>query len=146
MLRLTVQRQIILEELQGMKTHPTAGELYENVRQRLPRISLGTVYRNLGILTREGVIRSIKSTGNQKRFDACLESHSHIRCVDCGRVDDVSSVSISDKNIHCEAQGYKVIGHQLEFLGICSGCRRGSDKEPQESTGISYRGKTEICT
>ncbi|MGE5577510.1 MAG: Fur family transcriptional regulator, partial [Syntrophothermus sp.] len=53
---MTRQRQIILEELKNVTTHPTADEVYEMVRRRLPRISLGTVYRNLELLAEEGII------------------------------------------------------------------------------------------
>ena len=56
-MRLTNQRQVILEELRKVKTHPTAGELYDMVRVRLPRIGLGTVYRNLELLSSSGIIK-----------------------------------------------------------------------------------------
>lgn len=70
MIRLTTQRQIILEELAKVKTHPTASELYDMVRKRLPRIGLGTVYRNLELMADSGMILKIEVGGTQKRFDA----------------------------------------------------------------------------
>ena len=61
--RMTRQRAVILEELRKVKTHPTADELYSIVRERLPRISLGTVYRNLDFLADTGEIRRLEAAG-----------------------------------------------------------------------------------
>ena len=66
-LKLTKQRKVILEELRKLKTHPSADEIYNIVRERLPRISLGTVYRNLEILSDAGVILKLDVAGSQKR-------------------------------------------------------------------------------
>ena len=82
-IRLTTQRQIILEELSKVTTHPTASELYDMVRKRLPRIGLGTVYRNLELMAESGMILKIEVGGTQKRFDATTDEHYHIRCSRC---------------------------------------------------------------
>jgi len=79
-LRITRQRRVILEELQRTKSHPTADELYRKVRRRLPRISLGTVYRNLELLSRSGLIRKLEIGGGKMRFDGIVEPHYHIHC------------------------------------------------------------------
>ena len=71
----TVQRRVIMDELRALKTHPTADELYRIVRIRLPKISLGTVYRNLSILAESGMIRRLDSAGRQTRFDADISPH-----------------------------------------------------------------------
>src|SRR5574340_808335 len=87
--RRTRQREVILEELQKVKSHPTAVGLHDLVRRRLPKISLGTVYRNLELLAKAGVIRKLETAGAEARFDGNAGQHHHIRCVGCGRVDDV---------------------------------------------------------
>ena len=87
--RKTRQRQVILEELQAVTSHPTAVELYQLVRRRLPRVSLGTVYRNLDLLARMGLIEKKEHSGGEARFDANTAQHDHLRCVRCGRVDDL---------------------------------------------------------
>ena len=69
-MRLTTQRQVILEELGKVKSHPTANEVYDMVRKRLPRIGLGTVYRNLELMAESGMILKLEVGGTQKRFDA----------------------------------------------------------------------------
>ena len=68
--RMTTQRRVILDELRSTGSHPTADQLYERVRRRLPRISLGTVYRNLEILAGQGVIQKRKQAHQVKLENA----------------------------------------------------------------------------
>jgi Fur family transcriptional regulator, ferric uptake regulator len=129
--RMTEQRRIILEELTKLNTHPTADELYELVREHLPNISLGTVYRNLEILSSAGMIQKLEMSGNQKRFDATLENHYHVRCMKCNRVDDVSMEPIGFLDDAAKTlSDYSIISHRLEFVGICPRC---TGKEPRGS-------------
>jgi Fur family ferric uptake transcriptional regulator len=120
---MTRQRKIILEELKKVKTHPRADEIYEMVRKRLPRISLGTVYRNLEVLSALKAIQKIESVGTLKRFDGTPENHYHIRCIKCDRLDDapVSLETGLEKKIR-PLTSFTVIGHRLEFIGICNEC------------------------
>ena len=121
--RMTHQREIILEELKQLKTHPTADELYDIVRKRLPRISLATVYRNLDVLADLGMIQRIEVSGRQKRFDGNPKPHHHIRCLLCGRVADVEIERPAEINFNeIKAHGFKVVGFRLEFEGICPEC------------------------
>ena len=122
--RMTQQRQIILEELKQLDSHPTADEIYARVRNRLPRISLGTVYRNLESLSESGAISKLELGGNQRRFDSNAIVHYHIRCMRCGKMDDLpkGSITIIDNGIR-DATSYDVVEHRLEFVGICPECR-----------------------
>lgn len=123
-LRMTRQRQIILEELCKLKSHPTADELYGIVRKRLPKISLGTVYRNLEILSETGFAQKIDVGGTQKRFDGDTSNHYHIRCIKCHRVDDVMMNTICD--VEEAVQGrteFLILRHRLEFVGLCPKCQ-----------------------
>ena len=131
-IRITRQRQVILEELGALHTHPTADELYARVRKRLPKISLGTVYRNLDLLTRHGLIRKLDVCGSQMRFDGDLEKHHHIRCIRCGRIDDLpegSGITECDQDM-IHATGYEVIERRIEFLGICPACKTDGHQRP----------------
>ncbi|MGW8161512.1 MAG: Fur family transcriptional regulator [Desulfobulbales bacterium] len=125
MMRLTTQRQIILEELAKVKTHPTASELYDMVRKRLPRIGLGTVYRNLELMAESGMILKLEVGGTQKRFDATTDTHYHIRCSGCGKVDDIDT-PVMDELVKTAAAStsYQIIGHHVEFTGICPACQK----------------------
>lgn len=122
-LRITRQRQLILEELRKVVTHPTADEIYRMVRERMPRVSLGTVYRNLDTLSDRGVILKLELAGTQRRYDATTANHYHVRCRACGRVEDLEMPV--RENLESEAQGstdFSVTGHRLEFEGLCPRC------------------------
>ena len=134
--RNTRQRRVILEELQRLDSHPGAAELYEIVRRRLPKISLGTVYRNLDLLVRNGVIRKLDYGGGESRFDADLSEHCHVRCVRCGRIDDVDEVLGKWPGAACKTlHGYRILGHRLEFSGICPACRGLAESERGSAAG-----------
>ena len=122
--RLTSQRQIIQEEIAKLKSNPTATDVYDMVRKRLPRIGLGTVYRNLELMAENGMIRKIEVGGTAKRFEAITNPHYHIRCSRCGKVDDID-VEINDDLVkeaakHCL---YQIMGHRVEFTGVCPDCQ-----------------------
>jgi Fur family ferric uptake transcriptional regulator len=121
---MTRQRRVILEELRKLKTHPTAEELYQVVRGRLPHVSLGTVYRNLDVLARSGAVTRMAPSEAPSRFDANTVPHHHVTCTECGCVDDVCDLqgqfAIAPPE---QLSGYDVVGHRLEFLGVCPKCR-----------------------
>jgi Fur family ferric uptake transcriptional regulator len=124
MLRDTKQRRAILEELQSVNTHPTADEVYEMVRKRIPRISLGTVYRNLEILSENGMIMRLEHAAGCYRFDGNPDNHYHIRCTRCGCVSDISDEPIEEIEEAIIAKtDFKIISHRLEYLGICPKCQ-----------------------
>jgi len=125
--RNTRQRQVVLEELKKLTSHPTAAELYEITRARLPKISLGTVYRNLELLAQNGLIGKLEIGGSEARFDGNPERHYHVRCVRCGRVDDVHDLpgSFVKREVK-HLSGYEILGFRLEFIGICPECKRRS--------------------
>lgn len=123
-LRVTRQRQVLLDELCKVRTHPTADELYQMARKRLPRISLGTVYRNLELMAENGMIQKLEVGGTQKRFDGNAEPHYHVRCLGCGRVDDLEMALSDDVEALARQQtGYSILRHSLEFSGFCPACR-----------------------
>lgn len=122
-LRMTRQRMIILEELRKVNTHPSADEVYEMVRKRLPRISLGTVYRNLEILSKTGEIQKLEPGSTLKRFDGNPDEHYHIHCIQCDRVVDAHIKNeLNFDDVLNETSDFKIIGHKLEFIGLCPDC------------------------
>jgi Fur family ferric uptake transcriptional regulator len=125
MKRNTIQRRVILEELKKLRTHPSAIELYSLVRRKLPKISLGTVYRNLEAMAREGQVLVLASGRGPRRYDGNVENHYHIRCVHCSRVGDI----MSDQALIPELKtrpltDYEVLGVHIEFFGVCPDCQR----------------------
>ena len=127
---ITRQRRAILEELDKLTSHPTADEVFRMVRTRLPHISLGTVYRNLEILSDAGLIRRLRTAGEPMRFDANVANHSHIRCLGCGRVDDAEVEPAECFRVSPDAApGYEITGFVIELMGYCAECRMGSAKD-----------------
>ncbi|UCH33813.1 MAG: transcriptional repressor, partial [Armatimonadota bacterium] len=106
---------------------------YQLVRRRLPHVSLGTVYRNLQVLSASGAIRKLRLGCAQSRFDGDVTSHYHVRCVKCGRVDDVpiKPLRAIDSALH-KITGYHALGYRLEFTGSCGRC---SKTEPRRRKG-----------
>lgn len=122
--RRTKQRKMILEELKDDCSHPTAAELYKRIRQKLPNVSLGTIYRNLDLLVTEGAVQKLVQSGEETRFDSNPDHHYHVRCNSCGRVDDIFSqmLDFGELTGNHILNSYKVLGHKLEFNGLCSDC------------------------
>jgi Fur family ferric uptake transcriptional regulator len=121
---MTRQRQVILEELRQTNSHPSADELYEMVRKRLPRISLGTVYRNLEILSESGEIQKVEFGSSLKRFDGFAHLHYHIRCVRCDRlVDAPSRIDLDIEESIQDQTEFQILGHKLVFTGLCPDCQ-----------------------
>ncbi|MDH4206754.1 MAG: transcriptional repressor [Desulfobacteraceae bacterium] len=128
--RMTRQRKTILDILRQTKSHASADEIYELVRKQLPRISLGTVYRNLEVLAKMGLIQKLELGGTIKRFDWNPNKHYHIRCLVCGQVDDAPIAPLNQ--LEDELYGatvFSIIGHRLEFEGLCPDC---TEKEAQK--------------
>jgi Fur family transcriptional regulator, ferric uptake regulator len=118
--RMTFQRRLILEELRKTKKHPTASEVYQLARKRIPDISMGTVYRNLAILIKQGEVQRVGNGSKKERFDGNPDKHFHIKCTECGRVDDIPEGLVEsikrNMNISCD---YKITGYNLFFYGLC---------------------------
>ncbi|MDF1613921.1 Fur family transcriptional regulator [Desulfurivibrio dismutans] len=122
-LRVTKQRQVLLDELCKVRTHPTADELYQMARKRLPRISLGTVYRNLELMAENGMIQKLAVGGTQKRFDGNAVPHYHVRCLKCDRVDDLDlSLELDVEQLARGHTDFTIQRYSLEFSGLCPEC------------------------
>jgi len=139
---MTRQRRVILDEIRQVRTHPTADEVYELVRKRLPRISLGTVYRNLETLSEWGLIQKLDLAGSQRRFDGNTNLHYHVRCTYCGRVDDLAIEPIGAIEQVMGTRGeYLITGYHLEFTGICPTCRhtqKDADPPARQTNGEAH--------
>ncbi len=123
-MRSTKQKKIILEILKNHSDHPGADILYHEVRKVLPHISLGTVYRNLELLSETGTIRKLEFGSSQRKFDPNTEPHSHFRCVKCGNMEDLPfNTEPADPDRHLPwVRGKKILGCNLEYYGLCASC------------------------
>jgi len=121
--RMTRQKKVILDVLRRTKSHPTADWVYEQARKELPNLSLGTVYRNLGVLKEMGEILELNYGSTYSRFDGNPTNHYHFVCRECGRVMDID-LGIEGRLDHEveKTMGCRVQYHRLEFYGTCSDC------------------------
>lgn len=122
-LKHSKQRDSIVAFLRTRKDHPTADTIYMNIKQEIPNISLGTVYRNLALLSDNGDILKLSCDGKTDRYDALTHPHYHLMCNKCGFVSDVE-MDLTD--LICEEaskvyQG-KILSHTIYFEGICPHC------------------------
>ncbi len=122
--RNTPQRVVILQELCATKKHPTAAELFALVRTKLPRVSLGTIYRNLEVLHEDGQVLKLEMAGTETRFDGTTTPHYHMRCTSCGSVRDLpepmSGTLVGQPH---DTAGFRIDGHNLEYFGLCPDCQ-----------------------
>jgi Fe2+ or Zn2+ uptake regulation protein len=135
--RMTHQRQVILEEVEKDPSHPTADEIYARVRKRLPRISMGTVYRNLDILSSYGLIHRLEPGLPQMRFDPVTHDHYHITCTQCGKIEDAPIESSDNalenlENALGRLTKHGIFGHKLEFVGLCRECLQKEGETPND--------------
>ena len=115
-------------------THPTAAELHQLARRRLPKLSLGTVYRNLELLSGAGLIRKLDTGGGEARYDADCTHHFHVRCVRCGRLDDAHGLSADPVKGNVKTlDGYDILGYRLQFEGICPTCRSRPSRDERQN-------------
>ncbi len=127
--RSTRQRRLVYETVMGTERHPTAEWVYEQVRRVTPRISLGTVYRNLKVLVSEGRLRAFVR-GGRTCYDGDVAPHDHFSCERCGFLMDIprTTEALSAER-RLRATGHAVMGRTLEFFGVCPSCRRGIQSE-----------------
>ncbi len=126
--RNTRQRRAILEELMSTTDHPTAAQLHERLRKKMPKLSIGTVYRNLDVLHEMGLVKKLVHAGMETRFDGNTSPHLHIRCTVCGKVADVHDLPFPDIALVNDINGFKVTGYEFEWQGLCPECRSKEEK------------------
>jgi Fe2+ or Zn2+ uptake regulation protein len=122
--------------LQETKSHPTADRIYQQLKDEIPSLSLGTVYRNLNVLIEQGLVQRIPFGSGQDRFEARIEPHYHLVCEKCGKVTDLSLPHYSEINEHAQrVSGFKVNRHRIDFFGICKECRNTTTTTPPKRKG-----------
>jgi Fur family peroxide stress response transcriptional regulator len=124
-LKYSRQRESIKNFLAGRTDHPTAETIYTCLRETNPRISLGTVYRNLALLTELGEVKKISTGNGPDHFDADTSRHHHFICRECFRVSDMKMESI-DEIINAAAKDFdgQIEGYVTNFYGLCAHCSK----------------------
>lgn len=131
--KLTHQRLQIITELADSTGHPSVGEIYEAVRERIPSISLDTVYRTMRTLSGLGLIQPVGSGSERIRFDTDLCPHHHFVCCVCGEAFDFSSPELDALPVPEQARALgRVNGARVEVRGVCNRCLMKERKERDE--------------
>ena len=117
------QRESIKEYLVSTKEHPTAEVIYQQVRKTYPKISLGTVYRNLTLLVELGEVKKISTGDGTDHYDADTSAHSHYYCKCCHRLMDLDVTPSVEQILAASSAGVGTIeSASLLFTGICKDC------------------------
>lgn len=123
-LKYSKQREAIKTYLESTKSHPSADMVFLHVKEQFPNISLGTIYRNLNLLSDLGEIIKITTPDGADRFDAEVKPHYHFCCKQCGDVLDLDIPNLCELNEYAEKNFNGIIeGHSLLFHGICDHCK-----------------------
>ena len=124
--RLTPQRLAVLRVLAQSFEHPSVDQVYEQVRRRHPMISRATVYKTVETLKGMGQVLELEFSGASNRYDARgVEPHPHLICRGCGRIQDLELPALTREAMEvAEKTGYELLGHRLDFYGLCPDCQR----------------------
>ena len=117
------QREAILNELRSRCDHPTAAQVYEGVRQVIPNISLGTVYRNLASLVESGEILSVTVGDGYEHYDGDKSFHLHLHCKNCGAIIDSRVQKEKLQNI-ADLDGFEPETSVCVVYGLCKNCSK----------------------
>lgn len=131
-LQVTYQRLAIYQALYHTEEHPSAEEIYQQVRKRFPMISLGTVYKTLERFYEVGLVQKVSPVTEVARYDAKLSPHHHLVCLKCQTIQDIED-PMGGMNITLpETNGFKVLHRHVLLQGVCRDCH-------QESPGMNSR-------
>jgi Fur family peroxide stress response transcriptional regulator len=124
-LRLTHQRLQVAREIAGDESHPDVETVYLGVRERVPTISLDTVYRTVAALVELGLVNRVNATAGPTRYDANTVLHHHFVCTRCGLIRDVYSTSLDSIQVPDETSVLGTIESvKVQLRGVCNECKR----------------------
>ena len=118
------KRDAILEYLRNTKAHPSAETIYTDLKQQIPDLAMGTVYRNLTLFKEQGTVSSVATVHGVERFDANTDPHVHFICGSCDAVIDLEEMEIPEtlSQLATACCGGEVTECQLSFTGTCKNC------------------------
>ncbi len=121
-LKLTPQRLAILEFLDGNRDHPSAENIFKDVKKKYPMMSFATVYNTIEALKKKGDLLELTIDPGRRRYDPETRPHHHLICVECKKIVDVHkefSISVPDET----GDGFDLTGNHIEFYGVCPECK-----------------------
>ena len=134
-IKVTPQRTEIYREVLGTDEHPDAETVHQRIRQRMPNVSLDTIYRTLYRLEEEGLVSRVHALSGRVRFDADMGSHHHFVCTECGRIEDFRSEDIDALSPPAAARELgEVTSCRMEVRGVCAQCLSKREEEESEAS------------
>jgi Fur family peroxide stress response transcriptional regulator len=123
--RITPQRTAICRLLADADTHPTANQIFKQLKPEFPSLSLATVYNTLDTLVSLGLVNILGTAGDEAvHYDADINPHVNLACVNCHRVFDLPSQYINQLDAEVEKNSkFKLLGARVMFYGICPECQ-----------------------
>ena len=125
-LQVTYQRLAIYQALYFTKEHPSAEVIYQQVKKRFPMISLGTVYKTLEKFFEVGLIQKVSPVTEVARYDAKVNPHHHMVCLDCQSIQDAEDIIGEQKISIPDKYGFQVVRQQVVLQGYCPGCKQNN--------------------
>ncbi|MBM7680687.1 Fur family peroxide stress response transcriptional regulator [Pullulanibacillus pueri] len=121
--RITPQRHAILEYLIVTMSHPTADDIYKALESKFPNMSVATVYNNLRVFKKAGLVNELTYGDSSSRFDFSTSDHYHVICEGCGKIVDFYYPGLDEvENLAEHVTGFKVNQHRMEVYGLCPEC------------------------
>ncbi|MBI5974704.1 peroxide-responsive transcriptional repressor PerR [Staphylococcus canis] len=128
--RITPQRQAILSFLIKADTHPTADEIYQSLSPDFPNISVATIYNNLKVFKKTGIVKELSYGDASSRFDFDTHNHYHVICENCGKIVDFHYPLLHEvEQLAQHVTDFEVSHHRMEIYGICRECKEAQDHQ-----------------
>jgi len=122
--KVTPQRIAVYDILKNTKEHPSVDMLYSKLQPVYPTMSLATVYESLEVFKELGLVQELNVGEDKFRYDANVNQHPHITCINCGKVEDVYDEMLFDLADQVQKKtGYQLTNQQLYFFGYCPSCK-----------------------
>ncbi|MBQ4128993.1 MAG: transcriptional repressor [Ruminococcus sp.] len=118
------KREAIFKTIASTKSHPSAAWVYEQLKDEIPNLSLGTVYRNISLFKEQGKIITVANVNGEERIDADTSDHAHFVCEACGGVYDLIQSEQSPLEKELSQKGFVIKRKNVVFHGTCSGCTK----------------------
>jgi len=122
---MTHQRQVLYEVMQGMQGHPSPEEVYDRVKEKVPAISLATVYKNIHLFVESGIFRKMSVHHGSVRVEMNNQDHHHMVCSRCKSITDIGEKDLGLGSAHRRlADGFLVERYSVDVIGLCARCQQ----------------------
>ncbi|MDN6162237.1 MAG: transcriptional repressor [Atopostipes sp.] len=128
--RMTSQRKAVLENLVDGNKHPTVNEIYDDLKEDFPSMSVATIYNNLNFFKEAGIVKELPFGDGSSRFDLTTVDHFHTICRRCGKIEDFHYPKlVEDEELKKAIGGFKADDYRFEIIGLCEECQKKIEKD-----------------